>query len=196
MVLFAKYALDAGEPIVAGLAIGAPSVSPAGLRVKRVAVIVREIREFHVSPSRKASFMADNDLGSLLSGLLGNSGNGASGNVLGSLLEAFGGGNGNKGGNGGNPLAALLDMLAKSGLADQAQSWVGTGQNQPVTGEQIAEALPDAALQKVSEEAGVSPRQAADEIASTLPRTVDKLTPEGRAPAGTSLEDLIKQMSV
>jgi len=29
MVLFAKYALDAGEPIVAGFAIGAPSVSLA-----------------------------------------------------------------------------------------------------------------------------------------------------------------------
>ena len=140
--------------------------------------------------------MAGNDLGSLLGGLLGGGGQGGTsggGNILGALLGALGGSG--SGGNGGNPLGGLLEMLTKSGLVDQAQSWVGTGENKPVTGEQVQQALPDDTLQKVADQAGVTPEQAAHEIAQTLPQTVDKLTPEGQVPTGT-LEDLIKQQQV
>ncbi|MFI5997954.1 YidB family protein [Streptomyces sp. NPDC051362] len=86
--------------------------------------------------------------------------------------------------------------MGKSGLVDQAQSWVGTGENKAVSGQQIAEALPDETLQKVAEQNGVSPQQAADQIAQSLPQAVDKLTPAGQIPSGTSLEDLIKQQSL
>ncbi|MFB6632567.1 YidB family protein [Streptomyces sp. NPDC056362] len=139
--------------------------------------------------------MAGNDLGSLLGSLLGGgSGAGQSGgNVLGSLLGALMGGQGGGGGTGSNPLGGLLDMLTRSGLTDQAQSWVGTGDNQAVSGAQIADALPDETLQRVATEAGVSPEQAADEIARSLPQAVDKLTPDGSLPQGGSLEDIIRQ---
>ncbi|MEU2509761.1 YidB family protein [Streptomyces sp. NPDC007863] len=143
--------------------------------------------------------MAGNDLGSLLGSLLGGGGGqgGGAGGILGSLLGALaGGGQGSGaaggGGNGQNPLGGLLDMLTKSGLADQAQSWIGTGENQPVDGAQIARALPDETLQKVAQDAGVTPQQAADEIAQSLPQAVDKLTPGGSLPQGGSLEDIIR----
>ncbi|MER5967354.1 YidB family protein [Streptomyces sp. NPDC002057] len=140
--------------------------------------------------------MAGNDLGSLLGGLLGGSGGqsggGGAGNILGALLGALGGAKGTSGGDGTNPLGGLLDMLTKSGLVDQAQSWVGTGDNKTVSGAQIAEALPDDTLQKVAQDAGVSPQEAADQIAQSLPQAVDKLTPGGSVPQG-SLEDIIRQ---
>ncbi|MEU6123908.1 YidB family protein, partial [Streptomyces sp. NPDC047123] len=139
--------------------------------------------------------MAGNDLGSLLGGLLGggqqggSSGAGGGGNILAALLGALM----SKGGaSGGNPLSGLLEGLNKAGLVDQAQSWVGTGENKEVTGEQVQQALPDDALRQAAEEAGVSPEQAANEIAQVLPQAVDKLTPEGQVPSG-SLEDLIRQ---
>ncbi|MGP3685062.1 YidB family protein [Streptomyces sp. IBSNAI002] len=141
--------------------------------------------------------MAGNDLGSLLGGLLGGGqggGAGGGGNILGSLLGALMGGAGGAqaaGGAANNPLAGLLEMLTKSGLVDQAQSWVGTGTNQPVSADQIKEALPDDTLQKVAEQAGVTPDAAAAEIAHALPTAVDKLTPNGSVPSG-SLEDIIK----
>ncbi|MFD9482246.1 MULTISPECIES: YidB family protein [Streptomyces] len=145
--------------------------------------------------------MAGNDLGSLLGGLLGGGGGGqgagsGGGNILGALLGALMGGAGGSqaGGSpagGSNPLGGLLDMLGKSGLADQAQSWIGTGDNQAVSGAQIAEALPDEALQKAAAQAGVSPQEAADQIAQALPAAVDKLSPEGQLPTG-SLEDIIR----
>lgn len=141
--------------------------------------------------------MAGNDLGSLLGGLLGAGGKSGSGsgNILGALLSALGGSQGGAG-NGSNPLGGLLDMLTKSGLAAQKDSWVGTGQNQSVTGEQIQQALPDETLQKVAEQAGVSPEQAASDLARTLPQAVDKLTPEGQVPQAASLEELVRQQSL
>ncbi len=73
-------------------------------------------------------------------------------------------------------------MLTKSGLMDQAQSWIGTGENKPVSGEQIAQALPGDTLREVAAQAGVSPQEAADQIAQHLPQAVDKLTPSGELP--------------
>ncbi|MGW6691383.1 YidB family protein [Streptomyces sp. NPDC054961] len=147
--------------------------------------------------------MAGNDLGSLLGGLLGGGGGGqgggaGGGDILGSLLGALMGGGGGAraaGGAGSNPLGGLMDMLAASGLADQAQSWIGHGENQPVSGAQIAEALPDDTLAEVAEQAGVTPEAAADQIARALPPAVDKLTPTGSLPSG-SLEDIIKQQQL
>ncbi|WP_432179618.1 YidB family protein [Streptomyces sp. NBC_00063] len=120
----------------------------------------------------------DNDLGSLLGGLLGDKAGGSAGGVLTSLLAAFTQGQG--GSPGGNPLGGLLETLAKSGLGGQAQSWVGTGSNEQLTPDQVKEALPDATLQKVAAKSGVSPDQAANDIAGALPTAVDKLTPGGR----------------
>ncbi|MFF1650745.1 YidB family protein [Streptomyces sp. NPDC058240] len=143
--------------------------------------------------------MAGNDLGSLLGGLLGgggqSGGSGGAGNILGALLGALGGGQGGTGG-GGNALEGLIGMLTRSGLVDQAQSWVGTGANQAVSGAQISEALPDETLQKVAREAGVSTEQAADEIARSLPTAVDKLTPSGEVPEGRSIEELVREQQL
>lgn len=110
--------------------------------------------------------MAGNDLGSLLGSLLG----GAAWTrrrqrrrmgVLGSLIGALAGGQGAGGasGSGGasNPLGGLLDMLTRSGLTDQTRSWVGTGENQSVSGAQIAEALPDETLRQVAQDAACQP---------------------------------------
>lgn len=157
--------------------------------------------------------MAGNDLGSLLGSLLGGgqggSAGGGGGNVLGALLGALMGGGAPAGGapaagapaagarsaDGSNPLGGLMDMLTRSGLADQAQSWLGSGDNKPVSGAQIAEALPDDALRKAAEQTGVSPQEAADEIARSLPRAVDKLSPGGSIPAG-SLEEIIRAQNL
>ncbi|MGW0832920.1 YidB family protein [Streptomyces prunicolor] len=141
--------------------------------------------------------MAGNDLGGLLGGLLGGGRSGSgSGAILGALLGALGSGSGSGSGSGGNPLGGLLDMLTKSGLAGQKDSWVGTGQNQSVTGAQIQQALPDETLRKVAEQAGVTPEEAASDLARTLPQAVDKLTPEGRLPQAASLEELVRQQSL
>ncbi|MEU6376135.1 YidB family protein [Streptomyces sp. NPDC046909] len=141
--------------------------------------------------------MAGDDLGGLLGGLLGSGGTSGGGNILGALLSALGGQSGQgagQNGQGGGSLGGLLDILARSGLAEQKDSWVGSGANQSVTGAQIQEALPDGTLQQVAEQTGVSPDKAADELAQVLPGAVDKLTPDGQVPA--SLEELARQQNL
>ncbi|MGW1077278.1 YidB family protein [Streptomyces sp. NPDC002537] len=128
--------------------------------------------------------MADNDLGSLLGGLLGGA---KGGNLLGSLLGALGSG-------GGESLDGLLHQLQEGGLGAKTDSWVGTGANEPLSGPEVAQALPYQALEHVAQKAGITPEQAADELAEALPKAVDKLTPDGQVPQG-SLEDLIQRQS-
>ncbi|WP_371529996.1 YidB family protein [Streptomyces sp. NBC_01283] len=157
--------------------------------------------------------MAGNDLGSLLGGLLGGgqggqggqAGGSGGGNVLGSLLGGLlgggaggaGSGGGQGGSGGGNPLGGLMDMITKSGLVsqDQLDSWVGKGDNQPLSPDQVKQAVPDETLDKVATDAGVSRDEAADQIARQLPQAVDKLTPEGQVPTG-SLEDIIREQKL
>ncbi len=125
------------------------------------------------------------DLGSLLGQLLGGSPENSAGRLLASLLSTLGSG-------GGQSLSGLLKELREGGLSEQARSWVGTGPNEPLAGPQIAQALPYQVLEAVARQLGLSPEQAADQLAQVLPVAVDKLTPDGRVPEG-SLEDLIKQ---
>ncbi|MER5865471.1 YidB family protein [Kitasatospora sp. NPDC002040] len=131
------------------------------------------------------------DLGKLLGGLLGGggsgggSGGGGAGNLLGLLLGALGGSKGASGG-----LGALLQQLTQGGLGSQAQSWVGTGDNHPVSGAELAAALPDQELDALAQQAGLSREEAADRLAAQLPGAVDQLTPSGEVPSPATLEQL------
>jgi uncharacterized protein YidB (DUF937 family) len=64
--------------------------------------------------------------------------------------------------------------------------------NEGLTGPQFARPLPYQVLEAVAWQWGLSPEQAADQLAQALPVAVDKVTPEGRVPEGL-LQDLIKQ---
>ena len=76
-------------------------------------------------------------MGLLASGALFGGGSGAgSGTSAGSQPTSGDGAGGLLGGLGG-----LLDKLQKGGLADAANSWVGPGQNQPVSPGQLGSAL-------------------------------------------------------
>ncbi|WKX68934.1 YidB family protein [Streptomyces sp. XD-27] len=131
--------------------------------------------------------MAGNDLEALLGGLLG-AGRGGPAHLMGSLLSALGAGSGS----GGNALDRLMEQLRDGGLGDQADSWVSTGANDPISGPELAQGLPYQVLEYVAEEAGISPETAADQLAEVLPEAVDKLTPDGTVPQG-SLEDALTE---
>lgn len=134
----------------------------------------------------------DLDLGDLLGGVLGGrGGTGSGGLLLGALLSVLGEHSG-----GGGPLDALLRTLTGAGLGEQVRSWLGPGENQSVTGDQLQQALGGDTLQRVARETGVSPAQAAEDLAQVLPPVIDKLTPEGQVPPAASLEELIRRQSL
>jgi uncharacterized protein YidB (DUF937 family) len=96
-------------------------------------------------------------------------------NVVGSLLA-------NDGEHGG--LGGLMDKFNQAGLGEVVGSWVGKGENLPITQEQIASVLGSDALSGIAQKLGVDPNQAAGQLASMLPGLVDKRTPGGQAPEG------------
>lgn len=74
----------------------------------------------------------------------------------------------------------LLNQLQQGGLGDQVASWLGTGQNQPVSADQITGALGNDTLTQVAQQAGVAPEHAATGLAQLLPQIIDHLSPNGQ----------------
>lgn len=85
-------------------------------------------------------------------------------------------------------LSGLLQKFRDHGLGDHAASWVGTGENLPVSGEQVEEVVGDDQMQDMAEKAGVSKEEASNHLAAMLPQLIDKLTPNGAVPQGGMLE--------
>lgn len=81
-------------------------------------------------------------------------------------------------------LAGLLERLREGGLAEQVASWVGTGQNLPVSGAQLAAVLGAAGLGDLAGKLGISQDQVAGQLAQVLPGVIDHLTPDGTVPGG------------
>jgi uncharacterized protein YidB (DUF937 family) len=77
----------------------------------------------------------------------------------------------------------LLDVLKGAGLADQVDSWVSTGDNNPVQPDQLRSAIGDDKLQALSAKSGLSIEQLLPMLAAFLPSIIDQLTPGGQRPA-------------
>lgn len=80
------------------------------------------------------------------------------------------------------PLGGITTGLRQAGIGEQVDSWVGSGPNLVLTGEQMAAALPPEVLPRVAEKGGVSVKEAANQLAEALPKAVDNLTPGGIIP--------------
>ena len=79
-------------------------------------------------------------------------------------------------------LGGLLGILRQSGLGEAANSWVSTGENQPVSAEQLQASLGDSLIPGLAAQLGVTPQQASSGLADLLPQIIDQLTPDGRLP--------------
>ncbi len=90
-------------------------------------------------------------------------------------------------------LTGLVSQLQQGGLGDIVNSWVGTGQNLPVSGEQLHQALGQEGglLQQLTQGSGLSTQDIAGQLSHLLPGLVDKLTPGGQVPASSDLGGLL-----
>ena len=81
-------------------------------------------------------------------------------------------------------LDSLLKQFRNAGQGPAAESWVGTGQNHPVTAEQINAAIGHGKIAEIAQAAGISPEEMSQLLAQALPNLVDKLTPSGHIRQG------------
>jgi uncharacterized protein YidB (DUF937 family) len=89
-------------------------------------------------------------------------------------------------------VAGLQKMFQEGGLSNVISSWVGTGQNLPVSADQLQNVLHSDALQQVAQKAGIDPTQLTGMMASLLPHLVDKMTPNGEVPNASTLQQMLK----
>ena len=84
-------------------------------------------------------------------------------------------------------LSGLIQRFREKGLGDLVSSWVGTGQNLPVSTDQLQHALGSEQVKELAAKAGISPELCSSHLAQLLPLLVDKLTPDGQIPESSSL---------
>jgi uncharacterized protein YidB (DUF937 family) len=84
-------------------------------------------------------------------------------------------------------LGGLLDKLQKGGLGNVTNSWVGSGQNQPVPPGQLGPALGSDLIKALAQRSGLSEEELTKQLSQVLPSVVDKLTPAGRLPTLSEL---------
>ncbi len=121
-------------------------------------------------------------LGGLLGSLLGGGaqGGGAAQSPIAAILASLLANNGQAGGLGG-----LTDAFQKNGMGDVIGSWVGSGQNSPISADALGKVLGPDILSKLGGQAGgVSQGDLLSQLSQILPGVIDKMTPQGQAPQG------------
>ena len=84
-------------------------------------------------------------------------------------------------------LNGLVQSFHQNGLGGLVNSWTGTGENQPVSAQQIQQVLGSEKVQAFAQKLGVSPEAASSTLAQLLPSVIDKLTPNGSVPEHSNL---------
>lgn len=127
--------------------------------------------------------LLDQLAGGLLSSLSGNQQSNLTSNILQMLIQNAGG------------ISGLVQSFSKNGLGDVISSWIGTGQNAPISADQLTNIFGKTQLQQLAESSGIPQEQAGSVLADLLPRIIDTLTPDGKAPEGDLMnlgESLLK----
>jgi len=91
----------------------------------------------------------------------------------------------------GGGLGALMQSFQQKGLGNIASSWVGTGENMPISPEQIHQGLGDTMMQQMAAKTGMSTAAVSSQLSEMLPNLVDKLTPNGQMPEHSALEEVL-----
>lgn len=144
--------------------------------------------------------LLDGIIGAMTQGQGAGSGGGLGGMLGGALGSALGGGNagggavhpdllkialsmlGNDAQTGG--LGGLVAKFQQAGMGDVINSWISTGQNAPISGDQLGQVLGGDVLSNIASQLGTSHGEASGQLAQWLPQIIDQLTPQGQAPAG------------
>ena len=83
-------------------------------------------------------------------------------------------------------ISGLLQQFHDKGMGGLVTSWVGTGQNLPISADQIQHVLGSEQVKELAAKVGISPDEASSHLAQLLPMLVDKLTPNGQVPQSSS----------
>ena|SRR5581483_8927552 len=102
----------------------------------------------------------------LLDGVMG----GVVGSLVTEVLQRHGG------------VQGVVQQFESKGFGPTVRSWVGTGANQPISPDQIHQALGPDLIQQLAAKTGLSGAELTQRLAQVLPEAVDRMTPNGEVP--------------
>src|SRR5437879_3650852 len=88
-------------------------------------------------------------------------------------------------------LGGILSKFEHGGMAEEVGSWIGTGANMPISGNQLQEILGTGTIGQIAQQLGLSHGDASSGLAQILPQIIDKMTPTGQVTTGD--DDALKQ---
>jgi uncharacterized protein YidB (DUF937 family) len=80
-------------------------------------------------------------------------------------------------------LNGLIQQFKDKGAGDIISSWVGNGENQPISPDTLHNVLGSDAVTSIASKAGIAPEQVTGLLSQILPHVVNAATPEGEVPA-------------
>ena len=116
-------------------------------------------------------------------GMLAGGQGGGNAALLNAVVGMLAGG-GQGGAQGGGGLASMLGKAQQAGLGDVVTSWIGKGQNMPISPDQLNNVLGSDMVANLAKQLGMSHGDASSQISQMLPDVVDRLTPHGNVPQG------------
>ena len=72
--------------------------------------------------------------------------------------------------------------MQQAGLGNQVNSWLGNGQNLPITADQIKQVLGSDVVRQLAAKYNIPVDQIAEVLAHQLPVAVDQASPNGKLP--------------
>ena len=146
--------------------------------------------------------LLDSVLGMVTGGQGGGGGNAALLNAVVGMLAHSGQGGAAAGGGGSvldsvGGLGGLIGKFQQAGLGGAVASWIGTGQNQAVTPDQVHNTLGADVIGGLAGQLGMSHGDVSTQLSQMLPQIIDKLTPHGQVPQGGlgSVTDLLGMLA-
>ena len=87
-------------------------------------------------------------------------------------------------------LGGMLERFQQGGHGNVMNSWIGSGQNQPVQPSQLGTVLGPDIIKVLAQRSGLSEDELTKQLSQVLPTVVDKLTPNGRIPTLAEISHL------
>ncbi len=102
--------------------------------------------------------------------------------VLSSILAEVLGGGGSGAGSGasGGGLSSIVAKLEQAGMGELVKSWLGNGDNLPISADQLNEVLNSDQVKQIAEKFGIPADDVLGTLANILPGVVDKASPNGK----------------
>lgn len=79
-------------------------------------------------------------------------------------------------------VSGIVNELQSKGLGATVKSWVGTGANQPVSPQDLHQALGADTVSQLAAKVGLNPQELLARLSQALPAAIDHLTPGGQLP--------------